>query len=346
MNRMLFLVALMISVLVNLHPNLSAQSFMGDVNGDGKINLLDFVKVVNHIQGTEFLTDKSHILQADVNGDGLINSYDLEESMKYRFNRPDVPRLPLAGVLATSPYEGEAEVALTREFVVRFDMPLSEKATLDETTFFATSGDTKHVTASRLSSDRMKATLFLSGYRWPSSSKVTITLNGDKLTDVLGRQIDVDGDQEPGGIASWNFSTIATVGADENTAVEGWVLDSDSSKGEVPVIGAVISIPGNEEQMTVITDQNGYFKLSPAPIGRFFVNVDGRLVEELRGNRSKRKNGKTGIIMPLLEKPGSRLRENHPATLYGDLDDNGTYIEDPRDGKIYLPLVKKELSSR
>ena len=86
MNRMLFLVALMISVLVNLHPNLSAQSFMGDVNGDGKINLLDFVKVVNHIQGTEFLTDKSHILQADVNGDGLINSYDLEESMKYRFN--------------------------------------------------------------------------------------------------------------------------------------------------------------------------------------------------------------------------------------------------------------------
>ena len=39
-------------------------------------------------------------------------------------------------------------------------MPLSEKASLDETSFFATSGDTVHITASRLSSDRMKATSF------------------------------------------------------------------------------------------------------------------------------------------------------------------------------------------
>ena len=164
-----------------------SQSFIGDVNGVGKINLIDFVKVVNHIQGTEFLTNKSHILQADANGDGLINSYDLEESMKYRFNQPNVPQLPLAGVLATSPYEGEAEVALTREFVVRFDMPLSEFASIDEKSFYASSGDTIHVTASRLSSDRMKATLFLSGYRWPSSSKITVTLDGSKLNDVLGR---------------------------------------------------------------------------------------------------------------------------------------------------------------
>ena len=133
MNKLINLNILMCISFACTLSNLNSQSFMGDVNGDGKINLLDFVKVVNHIQGTEFLTDKSHILQADVNGDGLINSYDLEESMKYRFNRPDVPKLPLAGVLATSPYEGEAEVALTREFVVRFDMPLSEKASLNET---------------------------------------------------------------------------------------------------------------------------------------------------------------------------------------------------------------------
>ena len=315
---------------------------MGDVNGDGKINLLDFVKVVNHIQGTEFLTDNSHILQADVNGDGLINSYDLEESMKYRFNRPDVPKLPLAGVLATSPYEGEAEVALTREFVVRFDMPLSEKASLDETSFFATSGDTVHITASRLSSDRMKATLFLSGYRWPSSSKVTITLNGNKLMDVLGRQIDVDGDQQPGGVASWSFSTIATVGADVNTAVEGWVLDSDSSKGDVPVVGAVISIPGNEEQMTVITDQEGYFKLSPAPIGRFFVNVDGRLVGAVEGESIEEEKWKDRDYYAFVGKAWQSVAgKTTPATLYGDLDNNGTYVEDPRDGKIYLPLIKK-----
>jgi hypothetical protein len=322
--------------------NANAQSFMGDVNGDGKINLLDFVKVVNHIQGTEFLTNKSHILQADVNGDGLINSYDLEESMKYRFNRPNIPKLPLAGVLATSPYEGEAEVALTREFVVRFDMPLSENSSLDQTTFYATSGETSHITASRLSSDRMKATLFLSGYRWPSSSKITVTLNGNKLTDVLGRQIDVDGDGNPGGVASWNFSSIATVGADKNTAVEGWVLDSDSSKGEVPVVGAVISIPGNEEQMTVITDESGYFKLSPAPIGRFFVNVDGRLAGGIEEESIEEEKWKDRDYYAFVGKAWQSVAgKTTPATLYGDYDNNGTYIDDSRDGKIYLPLVKK-----
>ena len=257
------------SSLLLFFLSLKADNFMGDVNGDGKINLIDFVKVVNHIQGTEYLTDKSFILQADVNGDGLINSYDLEESMKYRFNRPDVPRLPLASTLAVSPYEGEAEVALTREFVVRFDMPLAEDSVLDETTFFATSGETVHVTASRISSDRMKATLFLSGYRWPSSSKITITLDGNKLKDAIGRSIDVDGDKVAGGTQQWSFSTIATVGADANTSVEGWVYDSDSSKGDVPIVGAVISIPGNEEEMTVFTDEEGYLQLSPAPIGRF-----------------------------------------------------------------------------
>ena len=88
----------------------------------------------------------------------------------------------------------------------------------------------------------------------------------------------MDGDQSPGGVMTWSFSTIATVGADAKTAVEGWVLDSDSEKGDQPIAGAIISIPGNEEEMTVITDEQGYFKLTPAPIGRFFVNVDGRMV--------------------------------------------------------------------
>ena len=29
------------------------------------------------------------------------------------------------------------------------------------------------------------------------------------------------------------------------------------------------------------------------------------------------------------------------ATHYGGYDETGTYIPDPRDGKIYLPLIKK-----
>ena len=58
---------------------------------------------LRHIQGVEYLSDTSKILQVDANGDGLINSYDLEESMKYRFKRQDLPQLPKATILNTSP---------------------------------------------------------------------------------------------------------------------------------------------------------------------------------------------------------------------------------------------------
>ena len=51
------------------------QKVLGDLNGDGIVDLLDTVLMVNHIQGTEFITN-SEILkwQADVNGDGIVNS--------------------------------------------------------------------------------------------------------------------------------------------------------------------------------------------------------------------------------------------------------------------------------
>ena len=321
----------------------SAQSFMGDVNDDGKINLLDFVKVVNHIQGTEFLTETSHILQADINGDGLVNSFDLKEAMEYRSEKKDIPRLPLATVLAVSPYEGEAEVSLTREFVVRFTMPLSENANLDSSTFFAsTSGGERKITSARISKDRMKATLFLSGDRWPSSSKVTITMVGNFLLDALNRQIDIDEDGTPGGTMSWNFSTVATSGVDASTSISGYVYDSDSSSEDIPLSGVVISVPGNEEDMTVITDASGYFKISPAPVGRFFVNVDGRLVgaeidEKLDDLLWKERDYYAYVGKAWETIPGKECN----ATLYGSYDENGVYLPDPRDGKIYLPLIRK-----
>ena len=46
-------------------------------------------------------------------------------------------------------------------------------------------------------------------------------------------------------------------------------------------------------------------------------------------------------LLAFVEKLGIRCWKDHPATLYGDYDENGTYVVDPRDGKIYLPLIKK-----
>jgi hypothetical protein len=59
-----------VSISISVNANLK---FLGDVNGDEVINVKDFVMIVNHIQGIEYLTDTSKILQADANGDGLVN---------------------------------------------------------------------------------------------------------------------------------------------------------------------------------------------------------------------------------------------------------------------------------
>ncbi|WP_405317225.1 dockerin type I domain-containing protein [Faecalibacillus faecis] len=47
----------------------------GDVNGDGKVNSLDYIKVKNHIMGTSPLTGDD-LKRADVNNDGKVSSLD------------------------------------------------------------------------------------------------------------------------------------------------------------------------------------------------------------------------------------------------------------------------------
>ena len=67
---------------------------MGDLNGDGEVNLIDTVLMVNHIQGTEYITNSEALKwQADVNGDGLVNSFDVEEpSIMYSNERDSEKR--------------------------------------------------------------------------------------------------------------------------------------------------------------------------------------------------------------------------------------------------------------
>ena len=100
----------------------------------------------------------------------------------------------------------------------------------------------------------------------------------NNLTDFMNRRIDVDGDGEMGGTANWSFSTLSVEASDPSTVVSGQVFDSDSSAGDIPLQGVLISVVRNEEQLTVVTDSNGSFELSMAPIGEFFVLIDGRMV--------------------------------------------------------------------
>lgn len=61
-------------------------SLLGDVNGDGKINSGDYVKIRKHIMQTENISDKVYYYAADVNTDDKINSADYVKIRKYIMN--------------------------------------------------------------------------------------------------------------------------------------------------------------------------------------------------------------------------------------------------------------------
>lgn len=51
------------------------EKMLGDVNGDGKINLIDYTKILSHVKKTKLLIEEEKAL-ADINKDGKINLID------------------------------------------------------------------------------------------------------------------------------------------------------------------------------------------------------------------------------------------------------------------------------
>lgn len=51
-------------------------SILGDVNGDGKISALDYVKIKNHIMKTNVMNNEVNLIAADVNDDSKISALD------------------------------------------------------------------------------------------------------------------------------------------------------------------------------------------------------------------------------------------------------------------------------
>ena len=60
----------------NLKEYEYAISVLGDVNGDGKISALDYVKIKNHIMKTNLISSDVYLTSADVNDDGKISALD------------------------------------------------------------------------------------------------------------------------------------------------------------------------------------------------------------------------------------------------------------------------------
>lgn len=191
----------------------------------------------------------------------------------------------------TSPADGEAEVAVTRETTVTFAHALVDGVTVGSEDLYAEFGGERLETRVRLSADRRTLTLFYRGQTvtgrpggeptLPASARVRVTLVGDRLVDGSGAGVDVDGDGRPGGTTHFSFDTLSLTLV-EGTSVSGRVFTSElgemaGATVHVPLAHVAITIDGiPSDRLHAYTDALGNFQLSPVPAGRFFVHIEGR----------------------------------------------------------------------
>lgn len=227
-------------------------------------------------------------------------------------------------IASTSPADREPGVSVNREVVLNFSRPLAANAVVSTTNFFAGVSGRKFLARVELSSDRRKASLFfLEPVR--GGTRLSVVFDGSSLRDDAGRLIDADGDGQEGGSRVISYDTFSTASV-AGTAVFGRVFASELMPGSDtgtnavnrPLAGVTITVDGAEETLRAVTDAQGYFKLTNAPAGRFFVHIDGRT--------SPLSRWPGGDYYPFVGKAWEAMagRDDNPA--------GGT-------GLIYLPLI-------
>jgi len=181
----------------------------------------------------------------------------------------------------TSPLNGEVDVAVSRETVLRFLAPLaaSVRPTLDHV--HADFGGQRIPARLHLSADRKTLTMFYDEFL-PASTRVVVTIVGDALLDEQQRALDADGDGVAGGTTQLAFDTLS-LSPLEGTAVIGRVFASELAAApgggtmNVPLAGVTITVEGiAAAELSAVTDAMGNFRLEPAPVGRFFALIEGR----------------------------------------------------------------------
>jgi hypothetical protein len=214
-------------------------------------------------------------------GSPIVSDLPITELTQFFRLRANLPLVPTR-LVSVSPFNGEQGVSVQRETIAYFNAPLSPETPLTPNHFYAGFGGRRILSRVELSSDRRKASLFHLE-PLPPNARIHVVLSSDGLRDINGLQPDFDMDGRPGGLAVFHFDTQNSAGFN-GTAITGRVFASDpipdpANPGSVtnrPLQGVRVTVDGREESLFAVTDADGRFLLHPAPIGRFFVHVDGR----------------------------------------------------------------------
>lgn len=181
--------------------------------------------------------------------------------------------------VTTSPSHGEANVAVTRETIFRLTNALADNAVLDGNAIRAEHGGARLTTRVHVAPDRKTVTLFYDR-DLPASARIRVTLDGNVVRDRFGAPLDANNDGTAGGVAQIDFDTV-TLTTLPDTKVCGRVFASQlapngTTSVNVPLAGVTITVDGLETTLRTTTDAQGSFCLDPAPVGDFFVHIDGR----------------------------------------------------------------------
>jgi hypothetical protein len=198
----------------------------------------------------------------------LINSTDVEAIRQPILEDANLPESPWPELNSSSPSDGEAGVAITRETILRFSSPLNDSADLDASISAQFAGKEIRI-RTNISANRKTLTVFYPDLL-PSGSRVRMTLNAESLKGDDTYSPDVNGDGTPGGTATIDFDTLGlTVLA--GTSVSGRVFASEprsTAEGiefvNVPLTGVRITVDGQEDALSATTDGMGNFSLSPS----------------------------------------------------------------------------------
>jgi len=233
------------------------------------------------LQGASAGAIRAEAAQATVGADGF-SVFIVRAGSPRSFYRVQGGEAPLTTITETSPRNGEAGVAVTRETILYFSAPLAADTVLETNDFYAVYAGRRILSRSELSSDRRKATLFYLE-PLPGSARISVFFDAEEVEDEQGRVIDPEGSGRQGGFKFIQFDTFTTA-ALAGTAVIGRVFASELQPGNDtgtnavnrPLGGVTITVDGMEQSLRAVTDAQGNFTLSPAPAGRFFVHIDGR----------------------------------------------------------------------
>ncbi len=265
----------------------AATTQLGDLNGDGVVDVRDLVILQNHINGVKTLSSNALPL-ADLNDDGYITQADVTVLANLILGVP-VTITPRAVTL--DPATGSTQVGVSVRPKAIFPKPI-DTSTLNSNNFYATFAGQKLPATIVPSSDGTWAWLFFSP-DMPSAAQVQVTVDGSTIQTRLGLLVDAAGSGTPGSANTFNLSTVS-VAPLSNTYLVGRIVDpgpdlipltsddyipdpgGDPTLGHylLPIQGVQVYILGLETNV-VYTDVNGLFSINPAPVGDVKIVVNG-----------------------------------------------------------------------